>query len=293
MTIKNRYPIPILEEILDELAGAVWFTCLDLRAGYHQILVDPVDQHKTAFQTHNGHFEYKVMPYGVTGGPATFQHVMNTILAPLLRKCVVVFIDDILIFSPTWEAHLQHVQAVFQLLDEHNFKVKLSKCAFAQKQIHYLGHVISAAGVATDPSKVADVQNWPTPQSVKVVRSFLGLAGYYRKFVRNFGLISKSLTSLLKKGETFCWTSAHEEAFQALKTALSTAPVLALPDFSTVFTIETDASDKGIGVVLQQEGHPIAYLSKALGPKNQLLSTHEKESLAILLAVDHWRSYLE
>jgi len=250
LTIKNSYPMPIMDEFLDELAGAIWFASLDLRSGYHQILVDPADTFKTAFQTHNGHYEYKVMPYGVTGGPATFQHVMNTVLAPLLRKCVVVFIDDILIYSKTWEDHIQHIREVFLLLQHHQFKVKLSKCSFAQQEVHYLGHVISGAGVATDPSKVRDILNWPTPQSVKDVRAFLGLAGYYRKFVKNFGVISKPLTTLLKKRVLFVWTSVHEEAFQLLKQALSTTPVLALLDFSKTFVIETDASDKGVGAVL-------------------------------------------
>lgn len=292
LTIKNSYPMPIMEEFLDELTGAIWFTSLDLRAGYHQILVEEDDRYKTAFQTHNGHYEYKVMPYGVTGGPATFQHVMNTVLAPLLRKCVVVFIDDILIYSSTWGEHIQHIREVFSLLQQHQFKVKLSKCAFAQQQVQYLGHVISGAGVATDPSKVKDIMNWPVPQSVKDVRAFLGLAGYYRKFVKNFGIISKPLTTLLRKGVLFMWTSVHDEAFTALKQALSSTPVLSLPDFTKTFVIETDASDRGVGAVLLQEGHPIAYISRALGPKNQALSTYEKECLAILLAIDQWRSYL-
>jgi len=181
---------------------------------------------------------------------------------------------------------------VFLLLQQHQFKVKLSKCAFAKQQVHYLGHVISKDGVATDPTKVQDILNWPTPQSVRDVRGFLGLAGYYRKFVQNFGLLSKPLTNLLKKGELFVWTSIHDEAFLLLKKALSSTPVLALPDFTKTFVIETDASDKGIGAVLLQDGHPLAYVSRALGPKNQMLSTYEKECLAILLAVDHWRSYL-
>ena len=190
-------------------------------------------------------------------------------------------------YSKSWEEHLQHLRAVFLLLQQHQLKVKLSKCVFAKQQVHYLGHVISKNGVATDPTKVQDILNWPTPQSVRDVRGFLGLAGYYRKFVQNFGLLSKPLTNLLKKGELFVWTSIHDEAFLLLKKALSSTPVLALPDFTKTFVIETDASDKGIGVVLLQDGHPLAYVSRALGPKNQMLSTYEKECLAILLAVDH------
>lgn len=196
-TIKNKFPLPIIEELFEELLGAKWFTTLDLRSGFHHILVKPEDQHKTTFQTHFGHFEYKIMPYGLTRAPATFQAVMNHILAPLLRKCVVVFIDDILIYSKTLEEHQQHVQWVFELLKQHQFS--MSKCSFAKQQLNYLGHLVSAAGVSTDPKKIADVQNWPTPTCVKDVRSFLGLAGYYRRFVKNFGLLVKPLTELLKK----------------------------------------------------------------------------------------------
>lgn len=292
-TVKNKFPLPIIEELFEELQGAKWFTTLDLRSGFHQILVKEEDQHKTAFQTHLGHYEYKVMPYGLTGAPATFQATMNHILAPLIRKCVVVFIDDILIYSKTPEERVQHVQQVFQLLREHQFKVRLTKCAFAKQQLVYLGHVISGEGVSTDPSKISVVKKWPTPSNVKELRGFLGLAGYYRRFVRNFGVIARPLTELLKKGQQFIWTPVTEQAFQLLKEALISAPVLALPNFNLPFVIETDASEKGIGAVLQQQGHPIAYVSRALGIKNQGLSTYEKESLAILMVVDHWRPYLQ
>lgn len=271
-TVKNRFPLPIIEELFEELYGAKWFTTLDLRSGFHQILVRKEDQYKTAFQTHFGHFEYKVMPYGLTGAPATFQTTMNHILAPLLRKCVVVFINDILIYSKSPEEHIQHVKMVFELLREHQFKVRLSKCTFAKQQLVYLGHVISDKGVSTDPGKISIVKNWPTPTNVRELRGFLGLAGYYRRFVKNFGAMAKPLTELLKKGQVFPWTPVTEEAFQLLKEALTSAPVLAIPDFNQTF----DACDKGIGAVLQQGGHPIAYVSKALGPKNQGLSTYEK-----------------
>jgi hypothetical protein len=162
--------------------------------------MDPQDIPKTAFQTHNGHFEYRVMPHGLTGGPTTFQLTMNSVLAPFLRKCVVVFIDDILIYSPTWSEHLQEV---FATLDKQQFKVKLSKCSFAQTKLNYLGHVISQEGVATDPAKIEAVQSWLVPKTVKEIQSFLGLAGYYRKFVKNFGILSRPLTNLLKKDKYF------------------------------------------------------------------------------------------
>ena len=176
---------------------------------------------------------------------------------------------------------------MFQLLQKHQFRIKLSKCSFAKQELPYLGHIISARGAATDPGKIKIVQNWPVPSSVKELRSFLGMAGYYRKFVQHFGIIAKPLTNLLKKNELFVWTSVHQDAFTTLKHALISAPVLAMPDFSQKFVIETDASATGIGAVLQQNGHPIAFVSKALGPRNQALSIYEKEYLAILMAIDH------
>ncbi|WVZ94744.1 hypothetical protein U9M48_040606 [Paspalum notatum var. saurae] len=166
-TIKNKFPIPIVEELFEELGGAQCFTTLDLRSRFHQILVAEEDRYKTAFQTHQGHYEYKVMPYGLTRAPTTFQSMINYILEPLLRKCVVVFIDDILIYSKSLEDHVKHVQQVFQLLREHQFKAKLSKCSFAQTQLKYLGHILSAQGVSTDPDKIADVQNSQVPTSVR------------------------------------------------------------------------------------------------------------------------------
>jgi len=293
ITVKNRYPLPVIDELLDELAGACLFTSLDLRAGYHQIRMRPEDEHKTAFKTHNGHFEFRVMAYGLTGAPATFQGLMNTILQPLLRKGVLVFIDDVLIYSKDMATHLVTLQRVFDILATHQLKVKRTKCKFLQPQLVYLGHDISGEGIRTDTKNIQAVEKWPQPSNVKEVRGFLGLAGYYRKFVRHFGIISRPLTDLLKKQAVFVWTTVKEEAFLALKQALISAPVLALPNFSQQFEIETDASDHGIGAVLLQNKHPLAFLSKSLGPRTSMLSTYEKEALAILMAVDHWRAYLQ
>jgi hypothetical protein len=211
---------------------------------------------------------------------------MNIILAALLRKCVVVFIDDILIYSRSWEEHLVHISQVLQILQQHQFHVKLSKCSFAQKQLNYLGHIVSSKGLATDPSKIAIIKDWPQPQNVKDLRSFLGMVGYYRRFVKQFGLICKPLTNLLTKGTLFVWTSKTKASFQALKQALISELVLALPKL-------VYASGRGIGAVLQQQGHPVAYVSKALGIKAHGLSTYEKECLAILIPIDHWRHYLQ
>jgi hypothetical protein len=212
---------------------------------------------------------------------------MNSTLSPCLRKFVLVFFDDILIYSKTYEDHIGHIRCVFELLTKDQWKLKFTKCTFAQRSIAYLGHVISAAGVSTDPSKVTAISQWPSPQNAKELRSFLGLAGYYRKFVRYFGVIAKPLTGLLKKHSLFLWTATHETAFSTLKSALCNAPVLGLLDFSKTFIVETDASGYGIRAVLMQDGHPMAFISKALGPKSQGLSTYEKEYMAILMAVQH------
>lgn len=204
-----------------------------------------------------------------------------------------VFFDDILVFSRSFALHVQHLRQVLALLRRDQWYVKKSKCVFAQQEIKYLGHTISAKGVSTDSDKIQQVSAWPVPTSVKEVRAFLGLAGYYRRFVRQFGMLARPLTHLLRKNTPFQWTEATQSAFDALKTSLTTAPTLALPDFTKPFMIETDACEYGVGAVLQQDGHPIAYLSKALGPRTKGLSTYEKEYLAIVLAVEQWRPYLQ
>jgi hypothetical protein len=176
ITVKNKYPLPIVDELLDELKGACWFTKLDLRSGYHQVRLKPQDIPKTAFKTHHGHWEFKVMPFGLTNTPATFQELMNTVLAPVLRKYALVFVDDILIYSGSLEEHIQHLAEVFSILKEHKLYLKQSKCSFAQQSLEYLGHIISSSGVATDPDKVQAVAAWPVPTDVRQLRGFLGLS---------------------------------------------------------------------------------------------------------------------
>ena len=277
---------------MDELAGTQFFTKLDMTAGYHQIRMCPADEHKTAFKTHHGHFQFRVMPFGLTNAPATFQCMMNDILQPFLRKFVLVFLDDILIYSPTWETHLDHLRKVLEQLRAHQFYLKTSKCSFAQTEIEYLGHVISQQGVATDPTKTSAMLNWPTPTTVTELRGFLGLTGYYRRFVQHYGLLARPLTQLLKKKQ-FAWSPAAESAFRALKHAMTQTPVLILPNFDAPFVVETDACATGIGAVLMQDQRPVAFLSKALGPTHQHLSIYEKEFLALIMAIEKWRSYLQ
>lgn len=210
-----------------------------------------MDIHKTAFRTHNGHYEYLVMPFGLCNAPSIFQALMNTVFRPYLRKFVLVFFDDVLIYSPTWELHMKHVRLDFELLQMHRFFIKLSKCAFGQQQIEYLGHIVSRDGVQVDQSKVKAILEWPKPITITELRGFLGLIGYYRKFVRNYGILAQPLTNLLKQGNFF-WTAEADASFLALKKALTTTPTLTIPNFNEPFIITTDASNTGIGAVLSQ-----------------------------------------
>jgi hypothetical protein len=292
ITVKNKFPLPIVDELLDELAGTKFFSKIDLRAGYHQIRMREEDEHKTAFKTHHGHFQFRVMPFGLTNAPATFQCVMNQVFAPFLRKFVIVFLDDILIYSASWTDHLVHLKTILQTLRDNQFFAKMSKCSFGQTSISYLGHIISDNGVSTDPEKTQVMQQWPVPANITELRGFLGLTGYYRKFVKGYGLITKPLTQLLTK-QGFHWTEQAQAAFDTLKHAMVNTPVLSLPDFSVPFTVETDACATGVGAVLMQQGHPVAYLSKSLGIQNSKLSIYEKEFLAVIMAIDRWKTYLQ
>ena len=292
VTIKSKFPMPVVDELLDELAGKQYFSKLDLRAGYHQIRMVEQDEFKAAFKTHHGQFQFSVMPFGLTNAPSTFQCLMNSVFASLICKCVLVFMDDILVYNPNLDSHLHHLRQVFMLLRQHQLYAKMSKRSFACAQLEYLGHIISVKGVSTDAAKTAAMLAWPIPQTATELRGFLGLTGYYHKFVPNYSIIAKPLTVLLKK-KAFLWSDAAQQAFQQLKLAMSSTPVLALPNFSLPFVLETDACAYGVGAVLSQLNHPIAYYSKALGPTNQKLSIYEKEFLAIMMAVDKWRCYLQ
>ncbi|KAL1551486.1 hypothetical protein AAHA92_19326 [Salvia divinorum] len=290
-TVPDHFPIPTADELFDELGAAKFFTKLDLRSGYHQIRMHREDIFKTAFRTHDGHFEFLVMPFGLTNAPSTFQAAMNSIFRPLLRKSVIVFFDDILIYSPTLDTHCSHLTEVLSTLADNQFFVKLSKCVFCSQSVDYLGHIITNGQLRADSSKLDAMVAWPTPSTVKQLRGFLGLTGYYRRFIAHYAMIAAPLTDLLKK-DSFAWTSVAEDSFKALKAAMTSAPVLRLPDFTRTFYVETDASDFGIGAVLLQDGHPLAFFSKKLGPRRRSTSTYHKELYAIVEAVQKWRQYL-
>ena len=229
MTIKNRYPLPRIDDLFDQLKGATVFSKIDLRSGYHQLRVKEEDISKTAFRTRYGHYEFVVMPFGLTNAPTVFMSLMNQVFSPYLDEFVVVFVDDILIYSKTQEEHVVHLRTVLQTLKEARLYAKLEKCEFWKEEVKFLGHVVSKDGVLVDPSKVEAVKNWSRPKNPTEIRSFLGLAGYYRRFIKGFSSIASSLTKLTKKDVQFVWTETCEDAFNKLKTSLTTAQVLTIP----------------------------------------------------------------
>ncbi|WVZ63920.1 hypothetical protein U9M48_013512 [Paspalum notatum var. saurae] len=251
---------------------------IDLRSGYHQMKIRPFDIPKTAFITRFGLYEYTVMSFGLTNAPAYFMNLMNKVFMEYLDKFIVVFIDDILIYSKTEEEHLR---LVLQKLREHKLYAKLSKCEFWLDQVPFLGHIVSKGKIMVDPSKISSVMDWKVPEVVKEVRGFLGLAGYYRRFIESFSRIAKPMTSLLEKGVPFIWTKERQAAFDELKKRLTTAPVLTLPDLTKSFTVYCDASKEGLGCVLMQEGKVIAYASRQLRKHEVNYPTHDLELAAV------------
>nr|QBG82614.1 peroxidase 64 [Papaver somniferum] len=230
-TIKEKFPILIIDDLLDELHGEKYFTKLDLRSIYHQIRMHPHDISKTAFRTHQGHYEFLVMPFGLTNAPSTFQSLMNEVFRDYLRKFILVFFDDIFLYSKSWEEHIEHIKIVLSILMTNKLYVKKEKCTFGQEEVKYLGHVISRECVEMDPDKVATVLDWPKPRTLKALRGFLGLTRYYRKFIQDYGKIARPLTQMLKKGG-FKWNPMAEKSFELLKKVMTQAPVLYLPNFS-------------------------------------------------------------
>ncbi|WVZ48619.1 hypothetical protein U9M48_000040 [Paspalum notatum var. saurae] len=285
VTIKNKYPLPHIDILFDRLAGAKVFSKIDLRSGYYQIKIVEEDIPKTAFSTRYGLYEYLVMSFGLTNAPAFFMYMMNSVFMNELDKFVVVFIDDILIYSKSEKEHEEHLKIVLTRLREHKLYAKFSKCAFWLKEVSFLGHILSEKGVAVDPSKVKDVLNWKQPETVTEIRSFLGLAGYYRRFIKDFSKTAKPMTSLTKKNAKYLWSSNCEEAFQTLKKLLTSAPVLAQPDVTKPFDVYCDASGNGLGCRV------IAYASRQLRKHEANYPTHDLELATVVHALKIRRHY--
>ncbi|TPX45345.1 hypothetical protein SeMB42_g04060 [Synchytrium endobioticum] len=299
ITKKDVYPLPRIDDALDALGGSTYFSTFDLRSGYWQIPVAEADKEKTAFISHEGLYEYNVMPFGLTNAPATFQRLMDVVLSGLKWQCCLVYLDDIVIFSKSFDGHIEDIRRVFQRLKERRLQLKSSKCHICCQEISYLGHRITPQGIRPDPAKLDAVKLFPKPMNVKEVERFLGLAGYYRRFIAQFAMIAAPLTELTKKNVPWHWTSLEETAFQDLKNRLTSDPILALPDFSRgfQFKVQTDASDVGIGAILCQEDanrkeRVIAYASRKLTPLELKWHTQEKEALAIVWACSMFRHYL-
>lgn len=295
-TIGDAYPLPNITDILDQLGGAKYFSVFDLASGFHQIKMHPDDSHKTAFSTPHGHYEFDRMPFGLKNAPATFQRIMDKVLTGMQGTEMFVYLDDIVLYASSLREHEIKFEKLANKLREANLKLQPEKCEFLRKEVTYLGHIISENGVQPDPKKLEAVKNFPVPKNQKNIKQFLGLAGYYRRFIEGFSNIAKPLTNLLKGGIEFKWNQKEQDSFNTLKNTLCQEPVLQYPDFSKPFIITTDASGTAIGAILSQgpigKDRPISYASRVLNDAEKNYSTIEKELLAIVYAVKHFRPYL-
>jgi hypothetical protein len=263
-TIKNKYPLPRIDDLFDQIKGAKYLSKIDLRSGYHQLRVRQEDIPKAAFMTRYGQYEFIVMPFGLTNAPAFFMTLMNKVFMEELDRFVVVFIDDISIYSKCAEEHAQHLRVVLRKLIKHQLYAKFGKCDFWLQKVSYLGHVLTTEGIEVDLERVKAVSELKQPTSVSEIRSFLGLVGYYRRFIEGFSKIARPMTELLRKDKKFVWTEACEKNFEELKKRLTSAPMLVLPDNQKNFVIFCDASRHGLGCVLMQEGRVVSYASRQL-----------------------------
>ncbi|GJU37456.1 putative reverse transcriptase domain-containing protein, partial [Tanacetum coccineum] len=285
LTVKNRYPLPRIDDLFDQLQGSSVYSKIDLRSGYHQLRVREQDIPKTAFRTRYGHYEFQVMPFGLTNAPAVFMDLMNRVCKPYLDKFVIVFIDDILIYSKNKEEHEEHLKAILELLKKEELYAKFSKCEFWIPKVQFLGHVIDCQGIHVDPAKIESIKDWASPKTPTEIRQFLGLVDYYWRFIEGFSKIAKPMTKLTQKKVTFEWGDKKEAAFQTLKTKLCSAPILALPQGDENFIVYCDASHKGLGAVLMQNEKVVAYASRQLKIHEKNYTTHDLELGAVVYAL--------
>lgn len=289
--VKQRFPMPNAQDLIDRMQGKTIWSTMDLSSGFYQIALDPADRHKTAFSTPFGHYEFTCLPMGLCNSPATFQSVMTRMFAPY--DFVLVYVDDLIICSATPEEHERHLSTVLSVLEQHKMYVSLKKCQFNRPEVKFLGHICGRDGVKVDPAKVRAVEEWPTPQNPSHVSQFLGLANYMRRFIQGYAALAAPLYGLTQKDAEFVWREEHDAAFKGLKEALTTAPVLAMPDFSKPFEVRSDASLLGTGAVLMQDDRPVAYHSKRFTSAERNYGTGEQELLGVIHALDAWRCYLE
>ena len=297
ITVKDAFPIPKIEQTFDALNGAKLFSTLDLASGYWQVPVATEDRHKTAFVTPDGGlYEYVRMPFGLTNAPGTFQRLMNNLFAQYIYKGVLIFLDDVLLYSGDIEQHTQNLKITFETLRKANLRLKPKKCKFFQKQVDYLGHTIQADGTSPDPAKVEAVKVWPVPKNVTDVRSFVGFCSYYRRFIRNFAEIARPLHAVTKKNARFEWNEDCQVAFERLKLELTTAPMLQYPDFKSLFVVDTDASNVSLGAVLSNvidgDERPLVFASRVLSKTESMYSTTKREALAVVQALKWFRPYI-
>jgi hypothetical protein len=298
-TIKNAYPLPLISELTDKLAGTKYFTKLDVRWGYNNIRIKNGDQWKAAFKTNKGLFEPTVMFFGMCNSPATFQAMMDSIFSDLIEGCIVIiYMDDIFLFARTPAELERNTKKVLQQLRKHDLFLKPTKCEFQKEKIEWLGMIIEEGKISMDPGKLKGISEWPSPNTVKQTRGFLGFGNFYRRFIRHFSEIAKPLNNLLKKDQRFEWTDTCQKAFEALKKRFTEEPVLMMPDHTKPFQIECDASKYASGAVLTQldsngDRHPCAFISKTFSPTERNYEIYDRELLAIIQALEEWRHYIQ
>jgi len=296
MTIQDAYPLPRIDESLDALAGSQFFSTLDLLSRYWQVPLSLEAQDKAAFITRDGLWKLKVLPFGLTSAPATFQRLMEQVLSGLHWKTLLIYLDDVIVISPDFDTHVSRLREMFDRLRAAGLKLKPSKCALLQCEVKYLGHVVDRDGVATDPEKVRAMRDWAVPVNLPELRAFLGLIGYYRQYILNFTGVAQPLNRLTAKGVRWQWTQAEQQPFDHLEDHLVEAPILAYSDPAKEYILDTDASNHNAGAVLSQvqDGREVvvAYYSKALSVPEKNYCTIRRELLAVVKAVKHFRPYL-